>query len=56
MYTTVQPLTAAAGATRYSSKLDKPVPGAKSDHEMKFYYDDEGHIPIPANKLVTPQK
>ena len=26
------------------------MPGAKSDHEMKFYYDDEGHMPIPPSQ------
>jgi hypothetical protein len=56
MYTTKQPLLAAGDAPRFSSKLDKPVPGAKSDHPMKFYLDDEGTIPIPPEKLVTPQK
>ena len=45
MYTTKEPLLAAAGETRFSSKGEKPVPDAKSDHEMKFYYDDEGHVP-----------
>jgi hypothetical protein len=56
MYTTKQPLLAAGDAPRFSSKLDKAVPGAKSDHPMKFYLDDEGTIPIPPEKLVTPQK
>ena len=51
MYTTKQPLLVAGDTPRFSSKLDKPVPGAKSDHEMKFYLDDEGEIPFPVNKL-----
>ncbi|MGA9965920.1 MAG: hypothetical protein WBQ10_12030, partial [Terriglobales bacterium] len=56
MYTTKQPLLAAAGELRFSSKGEKPVPGAKSDHEMKFYYDDEGRVPIPPSRLIPPQK
>jgi hypothetical protein len=56
MYTTKEPLLAAADELRFSSKGEKPVPGAKSDHEMKFYYDDEGHIPIPASRLIPPPK
>ena len=55
MYTTKQPLLAAAGEARFSSKGEKPVPNAKSDHEMKFYYDDEGHVPIPPSRLIPPQ-
>ena len=37
MYTTKQPLLAAADEPRFSAKGEKPVRGAKSDHEMKFY-------------------
>jgi hypothetical protein len=46
MYTTRNPLTATADEPRFSSKADKPVPGAKSDHERKLYYDDEGRFPV----------
>lgn len=46
MYTTKEPLLAAADAPRFSGKDDKPVPNAHSDHEMKFYYDDEGRFPM----------
>jgi hypothetical protein len=58
MYTTKEPLLAAPGEPRFSSKGEKPVPGAKSDHEMKFYLDDEGHVPIPPSQLIPrpPQK
>jgi hypothetical protein len=56
MYTTKEALLAAAGEPRFSSKGEQPVPGAKSDHEMKFYYDDEGHIPIPPSRLIPPPK
>jgi hypothetical protein len=52
MYTTKEPLLAAAGEPRFSSKDEKPVAGAKSDHEMKFYYDDEGQRPIPPSRLI----
>jgi hypothetical protein len=46
MYTTKEPLLAAADAPRFSGRNDKPVPNAHSDHEMKFYYDDEGRFPM----------
>ena len=32
---------------------DKPVVGAKSDHEMHFYYDDEGTREIPRARWIT---
>ena len=51
MYTTKQPLLAAEGAARFSSALDKPVPGAKSDHKQAFYYDDEQKRPIPQSRI-----
>jgi hypothetical protein len=53
-YTTKEPLLAVAGESRISSKDEKPVAGAKSDHEMKFYYDDEGQRQIPASRLIPP--
>jgi BNR repeat-like domain len=56
MYTTKQPLLASPGEPRFSSKGEKPVPGAKSDHEMKFYADDEGRVLIPPFKLIPPRK
>jgi hypothetical protein len=55
-YSTKEPLLAVAGEPRFSSKGEKPVPGAKSDHEMKFYYDDEGQRPIPPARLIPPPK
>lgn len=51
MYTTRQPLLAADGAPRFSSKGEQPVPNAKSDHELKAFYDDEGRFPTPEWKL-----
>ncbi len=51
MYTTKQPLLAAENAARFSSAADRPVPGAKSDHKMTFYYDDEGRRPIPQSRI-----
>ncbi len=54
-YTTKQPLAPAAGAQRFSSSADHPVPGAKSDHEMIFYLDDAHHRPIPQSKLTAPE-
>jgi hypothetical protein len=56
MYTTKEPLLAAPDEPRFSSKGEKPIPGAKSDHEMKFYYDDGGHFPIPPSRLIPKQK
>ncbi len=57
MYTTKEPLLAAADAPRFSSAGEKPVPGAKSDHEMKFFLDDEGTREIPRSKLIPrPEK
>jgi hypothetical protein len=55
-YTTKEPMLAAADEPRFSSKGERPVPGAKSDHEMKFYYDDEGRFPIPPSRLIPPPK
>jgi hypothetical protein len=55
MYTTKQPLLPPSGSSRFSSRGDQPVSGARSDHPMVFYYDDEGHRPIPPSRLVTPQ-
>ncbi len=51
MYTTKQPLLAAADAPRFSSRGELPVPNAKSDHVIKGYYDDEGRFPVPEWKL-----
>ena len=55
-YTTKQALLAAADEPRFSSKGEKPVHGAKSDHEMKFYLDDEGRVPIPPSRLIPAQE
>jgi hypothetical protein len=55
MYTTRQPLVVRHEGPQSSSKDDRPVRGAKSDHVMTYYYDDGHHIPIPASRLVTQQ-
>ena len=52
MFTTKAPLPAAGSAPRFSGLADKPVAGAKSDHEMHFYYDDEGKKEIPRSRWV----
>ncbi len=52
MYTTTQPLPAPGSAIRFSSAADKPVAGAKSDHEMHFYYDDEGTREMPRSRWI----
>ena len=53
MYTTKTPLPIPIDAPRFSSVNDHPVPNAKSDHEMKFYYDDEGKREIPRSLWIT---
>jgi hypothetical protein len=53
MFTTKAPLPAAGSAPRFSGLSDKPVAGAKSDHEMHFYYDDEGTREIPRSRWIT---
>jgi hypothetical protein len=52
MVTTKAPLPAAGSAARFSGAADKPVADAKSDHEMHFYYDDEGKREIPRSRWV----
>lgn len=52
MYTTKTPLPVDLSAQTFSSADDKPVPDAKSDHEMKFFYDDEGHREIPPSRWI----
>lgn len=52
MFTTTKPLIVSDDEPRYSSANDQPVPGAKSDHEMIFYYDDGGHRRIPQWRLA----
>jgi hypothetical protein len=56
MYTTKEPLFAAADEPQFTSQGEKPVRGAKSDHEMKFYLDDEGLRPLPPPRLIPPQQ
>jgi hypothetical protein len=53
MATTKTPLPAVGSAPRFSSLADKPVAGAKSDHPMHFYYDDEGKREIPRSRWIT---
>jgi hypothetical protein len=53
MFTTKSPLPVPGSAPRYSSLADKPVPNAKSDHEMHFYYDDEGTREIPQSRWIA---
>ena len=53
MFTTKAPLPAAGSAPRFSGLGDKPVAGATSDHELHFYYDDEGKREIPRSRWIT---
>jgi hypothetical protein len=51
MYTTKNPLTSSPDEPRFSSKDEKPIPGAKSDFNRKVYYDDEGRREIPKSRM-----
>ncbi len=53
MYTTKTALAAPGSEPTFSGLADKPVAGAKSDHEMHFYYDDEGTREIPRSRWVV---
>jgi len=50
MYTTKNPLTSSPEEQRFSSKDERPIPGAKSDFNRKVYYDDEGRREIPKSR------
>ena len=52
MYTTKAPLPAPGSAERFSGLADQPVAGAKSDHVMHFYYDDEGKREMPRSRWI----
>ncbi len=52
IYTNKTPLPEAGSSPRFSSAADKPVAGAKSDHAMHFYYDDEGRREMPHSRWV----
>jgi hypothetical protein len=52
MYTTKEALPSSMDDPRFSSASERPVPDAHSDHEMHFYYDDEGHREIPPSRWV----
>jgi len=55
VFTTATPLTAPFDEPRFSSRIDKPVPNAKSDFQRKFY-DDEWRFPIPKAHRVKPKE
>jgi hypothetical protein len=50
MYTTTSPLLAVAGSAYFSSRGEKPVAHAKSDHGPRKFYDQDGEFPIPPPK------
>jgi hypothetical protein len=56
MYTTPQPLMASAGSRYFSSKGEKPVPKAKSDHGRRKFYDQDGEFPIPPSKKALKRR
>jgi hypothetical protein len=47
IYTTTQPLASPADSVHMSSRSEKPVPNAKSDHGRRKFYDENGEFPIP---------
>lgn len=53
MYTTKKPLPEPGSEPTFSGLADMPVAGAKSDHEMHFYYDDEGKREIPRSRWIV---
>ncbi len=53
IYTTTQPLASSltsAEALRSTSKNEKPVANAKSDHGRRKFYDEDGEYPIPPRR------
>src|SRR5437764_6328108 len=50
MYTTTSPLAAAFDAAHFSSRNERPVPNAKSDHGSAKFYDLDHEHPIPPKK------
>jgi len=53
MYTTKTALPMPGSEPTFSGLADKPVPNAKSDHEMHFYFDDEGKREIPRSRWIV---
>jgi len=53
MYTTKTALPVSYDAPRFSSIDDHPVPNAKSDHPVTFFYDDEGQREIPRSRWIA---
>ena len=53
MFTTKNALPVSAYEPRFSSANDRPVPDAHSDHEMHFFYDDEGHREVPRSRWIA---
>ena len=53
MYTTPQALQARAGAQYFSSRGERPVRHAKSDHGPRKFYDEDGKYPIPPGKRLV---
>lgn len=56
MYTTSAPLIVAPNEPTFSSTVDKPIPGVKSDKPPRKYYDDDGEYPIPPSRKVDLRK
>lgn len=52
MYATTQPLLPLPGAAYFSSKGEKPVPNAKSDHKPTRFQEKERESPIPPGPLL----
>jgi hypothetical protein len=53
MYTTKEALPISNDAPRFSSAEDKPAPDADAHRKDQYFYDDEGHRPIPRERWIT---
>jgi hypothetical protein len=53
MYTTKTALPAPGTEPTFTGLADRPVPAAQSDHQMHFYYDDEGKKEIPSSRWIV---
>jgi hypothetical protein len=52
IYTTTNPLSLAAGIAQFSSRGERSVPNAKSDHPQRKFYDLDHEFPIPPRKKL----
>ena len=50
IYTSTQALTSSTDSVHLSSRNEKPVAKAKSDHGRRKFYDEDGEFPIPPRR------